>query len=367
MPPADYALVLVPSLTGLGGGIELYLRQFLAGVVRAAPDLALHLVGAREAAPARPALLDPQLLGVLRMSGPRRAGRLARGLGFAALAAAAVARRAPRLVVCGHLHYVELAAALARGSGAPLILLTYGVEAWSIRSPARRAAVRAADRVIAISAFTAAQLLRETAIAAERLVVVANAVDTRRFSPAVRPLELPGAPRPRLLSVARLDARERYKGIDVVIEALARAPFAGSYVVAGEGTDRPRLEALARARNVGCRFLGQVPDPTLPSLYRACDLFVLPSRNEGFGYVFLEAMASGLPVVAGSVDGSVDALLGGAWGRLVNPLDPAAVREAIEASLGDPRCPIPAEVERRFGQARMHEAIAELLAPLRRR
>jgi glycosyltransferase involved in cell wall biosynthesis len=298
-------------------------------------------------------------------------GSRARRLAELGVRAALAVRHRPRLVLCGHVNYATISLGLARASGAPLWALAYGVEAWRLRSSAQKVALRGADRVVCISAFTAAEMTRELALPPARVAVIHNAVDTARFCPgppsAAIEARLAHLPRPRVLTVCRLDAAEGYKGVDQTIEAigLLRARRKLSYLVVGAGSDLPRLQALAAARAPGVEFFGRAEDGELADLYRACDLFVMPSRNEGFGYVFIEAMACGIPVVAGSVDGSVDALDGGRLGLLVDPFDAAAIAAAIEAQLDgktppdqrDPRR-LAEAVGERFGTAAFERRVA---------
>jgi phosphatidylinositol alpha-1,6-mannosyltransferase len=141
------------------------------------------------------------------------------------------------------------------------------------------------------------------------------------------------------------------------------------YRVAGEGDDRPRLEALARECGVAgrVRFLGAVPRPALPALYRAADLFVLPSRGEGFGIVFLEAMACGTPALGLAEGGAVDPLAG--LGRAV-PSE--ALAESIAAELARTaagrdeaeRRALAGRVRARFGRPLFEEGVAYALARL---
>ena len=93
------------------------------------------------------------------------------------------------------------------------------------------------------------------------------------------------------------------------------------YLIAGAGDDKQRLEHLAAERGLAGRvvFTGHVPADELPSYYALADVFAMPSTGEGFGIVFLEAAACGLPVIAGNADGSVDALGEGQIGCLVDP------------------------------------------------
>jgi glycosyltransferase involved in cell wall biosynthesis len=369
----ERVLLLLPSLTGLGGGIELYTRQFLEALARARPEAELVTVLAREAELKRPGLLSTELRARLRVLGTERAQRLARIGEFVALAGWAATLR-PQLVVCGHVNFVALGHLLARVNRAGLLAITHGVEAWNLPPASRTArALRAADRVIAVSRYTADQLERSIGVEPSRLRVVNNAVDVARFTPGQPSRDvaarLAHLPRPRLLTVCRLDASDTYKGVDTVLRTLAANPgLAGSYLVVGDGSDLDRLKQLARALKVDATFYGRATDEELVDLYRASDLFVMPSRKEGFGYVFIEAMAAGVPVVAGGADGSVDALGGGDLGLLIDPLDERQLADAIRAQLSGATpahlrdgARLHAEVERRFGHARFERRVGEVL------
>ncbi len=130
---------------------------------------------------------------------------------------------------------------------------------------------------------------------------------------------------PILLTVGRLASNERYKGHEPVFSVLAglRKKFPGLvHVVAGDGDDRARLEAVAAEMAPGAvRFLGFVPDADLPDLYRLADLYVMPSTEEGFGIVYLEAAACGLRVVGGKGGGTADAIPDERVGVIVDPAD----------------------------------------------
>jgi phosphatidylinositol alpha-1,6-mannosyltransferase len=136
-----------------------------------------------------------------------------------------------------------------------------------------------------------------------------------------------------------------HKGMDVALEALARlAPSqpALRYAVAGEGPDRARLEARAAELGVADRvqLLGAVPDELLPALYAAAAVYVGLSREEGreaegFGISFVEASATGLPVVGGRSGGVPDAVRDGETGILVEPSDAGAAAAAIQGILSD--------------------------------
>ena len=144
------------------------------------------------------------------------------------------------------------------------------------------------------------------------------------------------------MTLARLPSADRYKGVDEVLEvmpALLEAEPRIKYLVAGDGADRPRLEAKARALGLADKvvFTGMVDETEKPDLFRLADVFVMPGRREGFGFVFLEAMACGVPVVGSQVDGSREALRDGLLGALVDPADAASIRGAILAALTKPK------------------------------
>ncbi|MHB8734079.1 MAG: glycosyltransferase family 4 protein [Terriglobales bacterium] len=154
---------------------------------------------------------------------------------------------------------------------------------------------------------------------------------------------------PLLLGVARLSRRDRYKGVDMALRALAEWRSRGRrfrYVVAGAGDDREALQGLAQG--LGLRdevtFVGAVSPSRLLELYDACDLFLLPGREEiasgggaeGFGIVFLEAAARGKPVVAGRAGGVPEAVQDGQTGILVDPHSPADIAAAVQRLCDDP-------------------------------
>lgn len=265
-----------------------------------------------------------------------------------------------------------VAAWLHRRTGVPYVIYVHGKDLWKEQRKAARS-VRArwtarrvfggAGAIIANSRATADRaesLLRSLGIEPSgRVRVVHPGTDPSRFRP-----DAPGAESWRrelgldgkrvLLSVSRLMAR---KGIDTALHAVARLADRYPdlvYMVGGDGPERGRLERLAAELGIADRvlFLGAVDDERLPGLYAAADLFVLPVREEpgdeeveGFGIVFCEAAASGLPVVAGDSGGVADAVRDGETAILVPPADPDAVVAAVARLLDDPR------ERRRMGEA----------------
>jgi phosphatidylinositol alpha-1,6-mannosyltransferase len=151
------------------------------------------------------------------------------------------------------------------------------------------------------------------------------------------PREKPG-PGVRLVTVTRL--AETYKNVDVVIAAMREPSLSSAALtIVGDGPSRPVLEQLTRELGLTHRvwFAGAVDESSLETIYRGSDLFVLPSTGEGFGLVYAEAMAHGLPCVGTRGCGAEDAIIDGVTGRLVDaPPQPASVAAAVLWSL-DPR------------------------------
>ena len=143
------------------------------------------------------------------------------------------------------------------------------------------------------------------------------------------------------MTVSRLASSERYKGHDRVIRSLPQVLLhhpEAIYLIVGDGDDRPRLEALASEFAVQdkVRFAGPVAGEELPDYYRLADVLVMPSTGEGFGIVFLEAMACAIDVIGGNKDGSIDPLGDGAVGSAIDPEDSEELVSAISAALRRP-------------------------------
>ena len=331
MAPPLRLLVLTPDFPPRRGGIQLLLHR----VIRHTPRLASRVVtltspGAREFDAEQPF----EVRRVSWVPGSRRAS-------FAWLNAVAVreARRfRPHAVLSGHIVTAPAAWTIRRALGARAVQYLYADE---VRAAPRLCgfALRDASAVVVVSHHAGA-------------LARAFGTETSRIHRIPPGLDLPGetgparrADRPTLLTVARLD--DEYKGHDVVLRALPlirRQVPAGRWVVLGNGSLRPRLRrqaAEAGLEDHAC-FLGGVSDAERDRWYRTAHVFVMPSRippqggGEGFGIVYLEAGARGLPVVAGNVGGALDAVVDGETGVLVDPTDAAAVAGAAVDLLRSP-------------------------------
>jgi glycosyltransferase involved in cell wall biosynthesis len=248
--------------------------------------------------------------------------------------------------------------------------MVYGLEVWSKGSWLRRYMLHRIQGVVAISAFTVKKMREWAVIAGDRIFLIPNAIDLDAFTPGSRNeamRERLGIGRgPVLLTLGRMAADERAKGFDEVLEvlpALMEDYPSLTYCAAGDGTDRQRLEEKAERLGVRNRtvFTGYVKESEKLDLYRLADLFVMPSRLEGFGYVFLEALAAGVPVVASSIDGSREAVRGGAWGSLADPNNRDEILNAIRSSLHNPAVPAREEIEY-FSKARFQSRVWKALS-----
>ncbi|GBE09785.1 GDP-mannose-dependent alpha-(1-6)-phosphatidylinositol monomannoside mannosyltransferase [bacterium BMS3Bbin12] len=263
-------------------------------------------------------------------------------------------RRTPfQLIECGQTFPTALVAlALRRLTGTPYLVWVHGND---LLGPARyrllRGAIRTAlcraEAVVTNSTYTAG-LIAGFGVPEAHIRVIDPVVDLHTFqpqapSPALRERYALGDG-PVLLTVCRLVRR---KGVDLVIEALARLvpAYPGlRYLVVGAGPERRNLEALARRHGVAERviFAGSVPEKELPAHYHLASVFVMPSRYlgdeasvEGLGLVYLEAMASGLPVVAGRSGGVPDIVHDGENGILVAPDSVTDLARALDTLLRD--------------------------------
>lgn len=297
-------------------------------------------------------------------------------LGFSLAAFAAAWRHRPvDVVFCGHVFMAPLAFVIARLLGARYWLQAHGTDVWKDRRTTARRMIERADLVSVVSRETRRILLGWVDLPPERVRVLPDTVQDVFTpgppSPALRAaLRLDDAP--VLLTVGRLAASERYKGHEAVFSVLGalRERHPGLvHLVAGDGDDRRRLEqvAAAVAPEGAVRFLGYVPDWELPDLYRSADLYVMPSTEEGFGIVYLEAAACGLRVVGGRGGGTADAIPESV-GVIVDPTDRAALAAAILGELGKGRADAAAvEPYRRHHFAAAARALlARLLAQPRR-
>ena len=250
-------------------------------------------------------------------------------------------------VVATHPHLAPVARACKVISRAPYVVWCHGEESWAYPGFAAARALRDADAVFAPSVFTARRIEHVAGLVSGSVLVFPHAVPASLAADG--PLLEPHADaRPSVLTVGRLTRECRYKGIDMLISAWPRvlATADADLVVVGEGPDRQRLESIVRRLGVTnrVRFAGRLSDHDLASAYASASVFAMPARfrlepmpeGEGFGLVYVEAGARGIPVVAGTGGGVPDAVHDGVSGLLVDPDDAQAVADGIIRILDDP-------------------------------
>ena len=355
-------LALVTDAFGGRGGIAQYNRDFLGAVVSCGAVSSITVLPRHAVDPALPPEAIRQL--------PPRPGRVA----YTLAAVRAALSRSSDIVFCGHLYMAPLAALIAGHAKAKLIVQMHGIEAWARPKRPQLAAVESADLLLCVSRYTRARVLSWAAIAPERVIVLPNTVG-EAFTPG------DGAPVQKkwglegkrvLLTVGRMDSRERYKGHDRVIEALPQLVTAGHdviYVVVGDGDDVGRLKIKALRLGVADRvcFMGEVGADILVQAYRMADLFVMPSTGEGFGIAFIEAMACGTRALGLCVRGARDAFGNGELGTTTTEAELSA---AIASMLLQPKPDsnaLATSVRDRFGRpvfaVQVCEVIRQLLSP----
>lgn len=247
-----------------------------------------------------------------------------RRLAFIRRVMATALRRRVDLALIGHVNYAPLGLMLKRlRPEFRYGVMVHGVEVWSRLSRMKRAALRGADFVMSVSDYTRRQVVELSGVDRDRVYLLPNTLTWGSDSDATARESAKEGTAARLLSVCRLEAGEKYKGVDTVIKALPavlRHLPELQYVVVASGSDLERHKRLAADLGVSdhVRFRGTTDDATLRQCYRECDVFVLPSDGEGFGIVYLEAMAHAKPVIAASSRAVPEVVKHGETGLLVD-------------------------------------------------
>jgi glycosyltransferase involved in cell wall biosynthesis len=251
------------------------------------------------------------------------------------------------LIFCGHISMLPLAVMLSKLCKAPIWLQIYGIEVWHKPNKFGCWLTKYVNLVTSISRYTRDRFIAQYNYDSHSIKVLPTTFD-ERFQPNTKSdlyLKKYGLENKKiLLTVSRLFSSEKYKGHDKIIRILPilLQEFSNlCYVIAGEGEDKIRLAQIAKTHHVVNKvvFLSECTDDELPFIYQLADVYVMPSVGEGFGIVFLEAIRSGLPVIAGNKDGSIDALQEGRLGKLVDPDDEAMLISTIASALrGEWKC-----------------------------
>ena len=253
------------------------------------------------------------------------------------------------IIIAGHINLGVLLWFIGKIYPVKMWCMAHGIEVWQPLPRIKTALLRACDTLLSVSQFTADKLEAVHGVDAKHIRIFPNTIDPY-FAPVFLHDKIVGrtalglpAEAPILLTVARLAHTEKYKGYDDILMALPaiKVHFPNiKYVLAGNADDIEygritNLIADLQLTNTVV-MTGFVEDHLLPQLYQMADAFVMPSRKEGFGIVFIEAAWCGLPLIAGNQDGSADALLNGTLGRLITPGDIPQLTEAILQTLKSP-------------------------------
>lgn len=295
------------------GGIEKYNRDFIAAL---------------------------QLAGVEVRVVQRRVGGVVSKVRFVLEAMKALLFCRPGYVICGHLYFSPIALFAHRLLWVRYSLSLYGIEAIKIDRPIYRQAVCCADRIIVISEYTKQLVTRQFQLEPEKFFMLISSVDEERcyLLPERESLKskygLVGAP--VVLTLSRLSSGEekgQHRVLAAMPEVLKKYPNA-KYIVAGPGNDERMDQVLSEHPGLEHSFIrmGPVSELQKLELYNLCDVFILPSKNEGFGIVFIEALACGAQVIASDAYGCREGLRGGELGGLVDPDDSLSIsREILNA------------------------------------
>ena len=227
-----------------------------------------------------------------------------------------------------------------------LLMLAHGIEVWSLPLGIKKKMLGSCNEILCVSQFTKDEMIKLHGGDTKKYTVLNNCLNPflpiltkqidkneLRSKYGLKPIDK------ILFTLTRMDATERYKGYDRVLQAMAllikKMPEL-KYIIGGsyDEVEKKKIDELIVELGLidNVVIAGFIPDEILKDYFLMSDVYVMPSYNEGFGIVFIEAMYYGLPVIAGNKDGSVDALLNGKLGTLIDPMDIEALKNAIESN-----------------------------------
>jgi glycosyltransferase involved in cell wall biosynthesis len=313
------------------GGIQHYSHCLVHALADLFPEAAIRVLSKND----KPG--ERQCPGATSVQGFGHLSSRVRTVRFAASCLWQLWREKPMLCVMTHPHFAKALSVVAPST--PVIAAEHGVEVWGHLQGRLLKGLQACAGHIPVSEFTRQTMLRESTLDQTKLAVVPDTFREHAFAPGPKPAKLLQrhglhVDQPVLLTVGRLAADESYKGHDQVIQSLAiirQTQPEVRYVIVGTGNDEARLRACAaeHGQTEAVIFAGFIPDEELGDYYRLCDAFVMPSTGEGFGIVYLEALASGRPCIVGDQDASPEAIGHGKLGFVVNPRSPAEIADAV--------------------------------------
>jgi glycosyltransferase involved in cell wall biosynthesis len=220
------------------------------------------------------------------------------------------------------------------------ILFTHGIEVWNTLPWYKRKILQQINTIVSVSDFTAQALINLQNVNPPNIKILPNTISLEfmqsNSSSYLKERYHIHEEDFILLTICRIDHSEKYKGYDSIIQLMPKLTENHSnikYVLCGktDTEEKKRLDELIHQSGCSNHIIltGFIPDGELSELYSICNLFIMPSQKEGFGIVFLEALAHGKPVIGGNKDGTVDALMNGELGILVDPDSLVEIYQAI--------------------------------------
>ncbi len=248
------------------------------------------------------------------------------------------------VIILGHLNLAPLALGIQKlYPQKKIIVITHGIEVWGEISSIKKSVLMQAYKILTVSNYTKEKLITKHGLSESKIQVFHNTLDP--YFPIPQELNKPSYLQERyelsadnkvVLTISRLSSEEQYKGYDKVIacfSAVLRQVPQVRYLLVGkyDALEKAHVDKLIALHQLEGKVIipGFIPDNEIVDHYLLADVFVMPSKGEGFGIVFLEAMACGLSTIAGNQDGSVDALRNGELGKLVDPDDEIAIGNNI--------------------------------------
>lgn len=328
--------VWMPDVFQFKGGIQVYSAFFIQALERILPDSDRHVFLKNDAKSTDDLQFNPDTK--FQFAGQWKHSWLHTPV-FAFQVFLAALQERPNLIICGHINFSPLALQIFNLLKIPYWVIVHGIDAWDIKEASKISALKAAEKILSVSEYTSNHILIDQENSLENIHILSNTFNASQFIIQSKPQYL--LDRYQLdknqhiiLTVARLAGGDRYKGYDQIIQSLPiiRQQIPNiHYLLVGKGDDRDRVEAIIDSTNVrDCVTLtGFVSDEELGDHYNLCDVFAMPSKGEGFGIVYLEALACGKPTIGGNQDGAIDALCHGKLGALVDPDDIQKLAETI--------------------------------------
>lgn len=243
------------------------------------------------------------------------------------------------IIFCSHVNFSPLCYFFKKYIGKDYIVITHGIDVWDIKTGLKAEALKKANKVVTVSNFTKNIMIKNISELSEKIFILPNSIDGKDFFPKEKSARLMEKYNIKkddkiILTLTRLSSSEKYKGYDRIIEILPRIKKEIpriKYILMGAGDDAERIKKLISELDLNSSVImtGYFSDEEKTDFFSICDVFAMPSKGEGFGIVFLEALACGKPVVAGNKDASLEPLLNGELGLLVDPDNKEEIMKAI--------------------------------------